>query len=168
MNHPHDKLIFLDFDGVLNTVGTKVRIKHPIFDMKIRGLEDTRVKLVSDLANEFNAKIVISSSWREFISLENIKKMLSELGMTAEIIGETPQAFEDIGFGFNKMRLGRSEEIEAYLFKNGYPKNFLIIDDLQTKFFNNQILTSDSTGFFRGHLVKARRILSSEMEVPYE
>ena len=66
-------IIFLDFDGVLNCVGTKDRIPHPeISSVRIRGIDKFRVELVSDLAAETQSSIVISSSWREFFLIDEI------------------------------------------------------------------------------------------------
>lgn len=155
------KIIFLDFDGVLNSVGTKDRITHPIFGHRIRGLDDFRVKLVSDLAVESGASIVISSTWREHFELPYLNAILYKRGMRGNIIDQTPKAYQEIGWGFDKMRLERGDEIAAWLRKNEKPESILVLDDLPTQFKRYQIQTNDGTGFFAGHMKKARRILST-------
>ena len=49
------KIIFLDIDGVLNTAFTRKRNEH---------IDDFRVKLLSDIVQQTNAKIVLTSTWR--------------------------------------------------------------------------------------------------------
>ena len=161
-NLSSQKIIFLDFDGVLNSIGTKDRIIHPLFYHKIRGLDDFRVKLVSDLAIEKSADIVISSTWREFYQLNELISLLGSRGMRANIIGRTPIAHEEI-FDNRKMRIDREDEIEAWMKQNGVPDYFLILDDIQTKFKDNQVKTSDGTGFFSGLLKRSRKILDTKV-----
>lgn len=45
------KIIFLDIDGVLNTAFTRKRNEH---------IDDFRVKLLSDIVQQTNAKIVLT------------------------------------------------------------------------------------------------------------
>ena len=49
------KIIFLDIDGVLNTAFTRKRNEY---------IDDFRVKLLSDIVQQTNAKIVLTSTWR--------------------------------------------------------------------------------------------------------
>jgi hypothetical protein len=158
-------LIFLDFDGVLNCVGTKDRINHPKFSgIRIRGLDKERVELVSSLAEETNSQIIISSSWREVFDMAQIKSLLKSYGFvnSVRIIDRTPIQI-DSGWSLSKMTLTRSDEIELYL-KNNQPDHLLILDDIVTKYKRYQIQTVDSTGFFSGHMKRARQILSLKFE----
>jgi len=158
-----DKIIFLDFDGVLNCIGTKDRVNHPRFpDCRVRGLDNFRVKLVSDLAIQTGAKIVISSTWRLMHTLDELRTLLYSRGLDSkvEIIGGTPESYREIGLGFGPKRGERGDDIQLWLEQNGNPKHYLVLDDLDTKHDWHQIQTSDSTGFFKGHMKRAVNILN--------
>jgi hypothetical protein len=158
-----DKIIFLDFDGVLNSIGTKDRVDHPLFPgHRVRGVDNFRVKLVSDLALETGAKIVISSTWREMYTLEWLREFLYSRGMDrrVEIIDFTPKSYETIGWGLQPRRGERGDDIQLWLEQNGNPPCYLVLDDLETNHPGHQVLTQDSTGFFQGLMKRARFILN--------
>ncbi len=84
------KVLFLDFDGVLNNKaffeGFKGRFV-PDEDM----IDPQAVGLLQDIIDKTGAKIVISSSWRKGFDLEELQAMLKNKGLVrAEIIGKTP------------------------------------------------------------------------------
>ena len=114
------KIIFLDFDGVLNS--DKYVRKHGNFGLII---DPSRMLLLKQIIDETNAKIVLSTSWREhWNSMEN---HCDFMGITInsifrkyrlEIFDKTP-----------KMNFKREEEILRWL--EDYPcvTNFVILDD---------------------------------------
>ena len=51
-------VIFLDVDGVLNNAYTTDRIKGYI------GIDDNKVRLLKQIVDYFDAKIILSSTWR--------------------------------------------------------------------------------------------------------
>lgn len=158
-----DKIIFLDFDGVLNSVGTKDRVSHPMFPKdRVRGIDDFRVKLVSDLALQTGAKIVISSTWREYHTLEELRTLLYNRGLDSkvEIIGFTPKSYEVIGWGFGPKRGERGDDIHLWLNQNGNPKTYLILDDIYCHDDEHQVQTEDRTGFWNGLMKRALKILN--------
>lgn len=53
-----DKVIFLDIDGVLNCIPTKARCQGCI------GIDDLKVKLLKQIIDNTNAKIVLTSTWK--------------------------------------------------------------------------------------------------------
>ena len=54
------RIIFLDIDGVLNSIHTKERtLNGYIF------IEDEKILLLKDLIEKTNAKVVLSSTWRQ-------------------------------------------------------------------------------------------------------
>ena len=57
-------VIFLDVDGVLNNEYTTDRIKGYI------GIDDNKVRLLKQIVDYFDAKIVLSSTWRHDIDNE--------------------------------------------------------------------------------------------------
>ena len=113
--------IFLDIDGVLRThksdLEWSLQLGVPIplsvydrrFDRKI-------VSYINEVVGYTRAKIVITSTWRVKHSLEELKQIFRDNGITAEIVGKT-----DIG-------LNRGEEIEQYISENEI-ENYVVIDD---------------------------------------
>lgn len=105
------KVVFLDVDGVLNTI-------DGICNFGMNYIDDERVQLVAKIINATDAKIVLSSTWR--IDPENRKLVeiaLSKYGLTifdATLISE-------------KYDL-RKNEIQQWLDQNPTDK-FAIIDD---------------------------------------
>jgi len=108
------KIIFLDFDGVLNSLDA---ILHSGSYGGLTPLFKKHVEVVEFVIKHTNAKIVISSTWR----LGNTLKQLQELLPTLPIIDVTP-IFQD------KIR---GLEIQVWLDSNKElcVENFLIIDD---------------------------------------
>src|SRR5277367_551807 len=88
------KIVFLDFDGVLNSHEFMLK------EYELRGTSDgpkgttgidsiavARVEKICELGN---ASIVVSSSWRYGHSLIELKEILAEAGLTAKVIDTTP------------------------------------------------------------------------------
>lgn len=122
------KLIFLDVDGVLNTISER----------RMWGLDYVspfRIELVNTICKVTDAKIVLSSAWRKS---EKDKDILKQNGL--DWIAQTP-----ITFGWT-----RAEEI-ASVIKEKHPAKFVIIDDLDEAFlkFPPEVCfqTSDNDGF---------------------
>jgi histidinol phosphatase-like enzyme len=124
------KVVFLDIDGVLNNTSTEETFEDYYF------VEDEKVELLKQLVTRTNAKLVLSSTWREgwyarerienpsksFKSairlFEALEKKLSEYDL--ELLSYT----EDFG--------ARGEEIGLWLKNwNGEPiESFVILDDM--------------------------------------
>nr|DAN37931.1 MAG TPA: HAD domain protein [Caudoviricetes sp.] len=119
------KIIFLDFDGVLNRFHCETT--------ELYRLEKDIVQIFIDTVKEVNAKIVVSSSWRrhgkEFIVNTLKKKNASEL---LNYFHEDSICPEDNKEAF------RGNEINLWL-KNHQDENikYLILDD-ESDFFENQ------------------------------
>lgn len=126
-------IVFLDFDGVL----------HHFFPEK--GLSDEEnahfafsknlEKAIKEL-KDIDIKIVISSSWRENYSIEQIKSNFSDY-MASKIIGFTPviensQYYKDL-VGAGSDVPSHTREIEAMMWLDSHPeyKNWVAIDDVK-------------------------------------
>lgn len=128
------KVIFLDFDGVLNgfdwvrearkkQLHTKDRRKH-----ELAMLDPLQVLRINRACEETGAKIVFSTSWRNGATADYLHGLLQELGFKGEHAGETP----------NPMDIGskcRGDEIIAYLAAHPEIESFAIIDDMHPKAF---------------------------------
>ncbi|MBQ8862419.1 MAG: hypothetical protein IJ021_06755 [Clostridia bacterium] len=114
-------VIFLDFDGVLNS-------DRYILTHRAQGiaLDPLCMTLLADIVNAGRAKIVLTTSWRSHwsanpkrcdITGEEINAKFAEYGL--EIYDKTPH----IGYV-------REEEILAWLDDNPEVTNFVVLDDM--------------------------------------
>lgn len=110
------KLIFLDFDGVLNTIKTAVLgDTRPFLERKL-------VAKLNSLVMRTGADIVVTSSWRRDFSTLKLSSFLETAGLISGcVIGKT----QDLGYGTE----GRSQEIETAIAALGDVSSFVILDD---------------------------------------
>jgi hypothetical protein len=80
-------LVFLDIDGVLNC---EVFYHTASEDEKWNNISPFRIRLLNELCEKTNAKIVISSSWRMGKSIKHFQSLFDSLGGNFEVIGKTP------------------------------------------------------------------------------
>ncbi len=108
------RIIFLDFDGVLNT--PKNWGKRPL----IHAITPELVKRVSNFRKEIDAHIVIASTWRKHFDIAEIQFMLEHHGFeNAEyVIDYTPILEQQ-----------RQYEIMAWLQEHNDVENYVILDD---------------------------------------
>ncbi len=107
-------IVFLDFDGVLNSerstqeLGTRYRFSR------------ASVETFNSVLRETDARIVISSSWREHWALKENAQFLERDGvLPGRVIGKTLTLDRERGL-----------EIDAWLASVPYPvKSFVILDD---------------------------------------
>lgn len=115
------KVIFLDFDGVLNSAASFLWEKRK----KTLRLADTLNPVCCSnlqyiLENDSSIKIVISSTWRKLHSLVELHNILKSYGVeSARIIGKTPMF----------MNSHRGREIRAWLDENPGITKYVILDD---------------------------------------
>lgn len=87
------KVIFVDFDGVLNSdahFAANAERSQRSGDMSML-LDPAKCALLNDCIAATSAKVVISSDWRLRIEFEQIERMLRMRGvLCAEVIGQTP------------------------------------------------------------------------------
>ena len=115
------KVVFLDIDGVLNS-------EDYVYSYREYGIaiDPTRMVLLKQIIDETNAKIVLSTSWREHwektpnecgkIGLQ-INSIFSQYNL--EILDKTPN-----------LRTRREQEIWYWLNKHPQVKNFIVLDDM--------------------------------------
>jgi HAD domain in Swiss Army Knife RNA repair proteins len=145
------KIIFLDIDGVLNSKEyyKKVNMKIDNWDR----FDPETVKLINALVQEFNARIVITSSWR-FGAKDLLFKELKKSQLLKHLYKnwETPMIY-----------LGtRGEEIKQWMAKHPEVNGYVILDDrddILPEQLAHFIKTDIETGFKQVHYEKARSIL---------
>ena len=81
--------IFLDVDGVLNSMEYQSKIKDWNKSKKTQ-IDPATIPLLNDIILSTKAKVVLSSTWR-ILYYDVLVEILKELGCVAEIIDRTPQ-----------------------------------------------------------------------------
>ena len=133
--------IFLDIDGVVVTEWSYLNVEGE--------LNADSVFALNQLFEQFETRIVVSSTWREMHSQEELKEILKPL--KAEIIGVTP------------VLETRGEEIFQWIHDNELSTAFLILDDnlfdLEHFFSANHIVYIENgyktTAFTADHITDA-------------
>ena len=163
------KVIFLDFDGVINNCGDiDDYIFYPVNDKsnRIHSLPFSAsnivpLKMLFDFLFKENIKIVLSTSWRQIISYKDLdiafKNFLGFSHMNEKIIiNEIPVIYESL-------EAIRGNEIKVFLENNPNISDYLIIDDnfdfLKTQ-KNHLILTNASIGFSEKDFQKVKTYFS--------
>lgn len=135
------RVIFLDIDGVLNSEAflRELDVEHrelghhdlcECYRLEHQ-IDRDAVARLNHLIAETGAKIVISSSWRRLLDPPELRRVLGEYGLVAEIIGETPDGHDDemrAAYEFPD-QLFRGNEIDFWLKAHPEVDRFVILDD---------------------------------------
>ena len=130
-----DNILFLDFDGVINI---------SINNYKEKKFSKNCVNNVNRLCKKYNFKIVVISSWKEYVGY---KEMLYDAGLSESIpvVGKT-----------DRLESSRETEIMKYLLDHPNIAKFLILDDgYFYELSKYQIKTDISKGFNEGKFREA-------------
>ena len=116
------KVVFLDIDGVLNSRLWFERRETNAHNMA-NDIDPEAAARVQRLCDETGAVLVISSTWRLIHQLNAIRTVFKSKGLTAHVIGKTPE----------RPRGDRGDEIQRWLdLANLFPlrpSGMVIIDD---------------------------------------
>ena len=139
------RVIFLDFDGVLNG-GWR------------RGVEfnwclPSAVRALNWLTAKSGAEIVVSSAWRHNRSLPGLVRKLREWGVTGKVIGATKRQL-DYTEGLDEPR---SVYIAEWLRRHPQVRDYAILDD-------NNIFLSDDGVWYTDHNL-ADRFVQTQTKV---
>lgn len=133
------KILFLDIDGVLNYSGTKAR------DGGYIGIDPDLMPFLNMIVERTDCKIVISSTWRNMHTIEQLKEKFEAAGFKYGdyIIDKTPT------FHSSDFFVPRGCEIKSWLDSSREVESFAIVDDnsdmlLEHRF--NFVKTSERTG----------------------
>jgi histidinol phosphatase-like enzyme len=157
------KIIFLDIDGVLNSI----KFMNQCYNDGINPddkIDFKAVELLSDLVKQADAKIVISSCWRlpflDYNNLEGLRELLVVRNNLPDvIIGMTPEVWEP------GKRKTRGNEIQKWIDDCGIDiESFVIIDDDSDMEHLSPFLvkTKVSDGLKLEHIIKAMIILENK------
>jgi RNase P/RNase MRP subunit p29 len=131
-----NKVLFLDFDGVLNTNGflKAVHAKAKEQGRKLLPIDDidpSKVIILNRIVKETSACIVLSTSWRELFGAADTADFLFNSGFEGRVIGSTPNHIDIT----RKMSMvtPRWLEIHHWILANkDKVSKFAIIDDLSS------------------------------------
>lgn len=146
------KIIFLDIDGVLNSVAwLKTLPEPPRIDEMI---DREAVRRLNRLLDETGgAKIVVSSTWRLGKSVQNLQEILEKFGCTGTVIGKAPYLGKRRGY---EIQHWLSEQAEQ-------PERFVILDDDSDMEHPSPFLvqTTWQNGLLDEHVTAAAKFLLS-------
>lgn len=158
------KVIFLDFDGVLNSqasfiMETRKRLNKKKAS-KLCPVNETLCEVYCSnlqyiLEKVPDANIVISSTWRSIFDLDWLKDKLTSYGVdSSKVIDKTPETFGR----------ARGREIQMWLDDHKEVKEFVIIDDnhIGGDFEHEIVFTEWNVGLTLNHARKAVEILSGK------
>lgn len=145
IDHP---VLFLDIDGVLNSVQYAMRLKKP----GMLGIDPDTIPHLQRIVDKTGCNIVISSTWRITHRLPEIRGLLVKAGMRSPcpVRDRTPG-----GGGF------RGNQIAEWLENTGFDGRYVCLDD-DSDFLPSQPLvqTDNQIGLTAEHADRCIAILN--------
>lgn len=126
--HKMKKIIFLDFDGVMDTAYyDHYLVKNGLPETDKYGcvFDPDCIKALAHIIEDTGASIVVSSTWKDFMPMEQILQMWKDRNLPGEVIDATPTVSKH-----------RGDEIDAWFAEYGKPCQYVILDDLPFSEFN--------------------------------
>jgi hypothetical protein len=151
------KVVFLDFDGVLNS-STFIDFGVALFTAD--QIDARAVTILNGLLERSGAKVVVSSSWRRIHTIEALLELLRARGFTGEIVGVTPS----LHLSPDGIPRVRGHEIQMWLDEQPTPvERFVILDDdsEMAGVAHRLVRTDPAVGLCREHAVKALAMLAA-------
>lgn len=149
--------IYLDVDGVVTTVGYQRRVGKD-------RLDPAQIALVAALVLEFDARVVVSSTWR----VEDCRSTLVEAGLPDDCFHHDwrtailPTSRDPANGGMLPAEdAGRGDEIAEHAIRNGIGR-YLVLDDVDVgpTHAGRHVRPLAERGLQEADFVLARRILS--------
>ena len=170
----YDKIIFLDFDGVLNTEHHQRKLQYerkPWQDKHGAYFDPEAVKQLQMIVETTHADIVIESSWK-YLGLEAMQQLWQDRQLPGRVVDITPSAISDNVLLSTDMDITnpymlhcKGAEIASWLCDNNMQDApFVIIDD-EYVFLESQlqhfILTNPYDGLTEDLAMRAINTLCS-------
>lgn len=165
------KILFLDFDGVLNSWQTAIMEREnprtldiPVeLESLISNFDERNVWCLKYIVkNVPGIEIVISSSWRKSFPLDDIRRSLAFFGLDSTVIAGVTPALRMSG-------ITRGEEIRQWMEDNlhGEEVSFIILDDYSVGDFEDDFLKTDQmNGLVFSDAVRAIKHLNPTWKQP--
>ena len=129
------KILFLDFDGVLNTERWHKQVdENSLQDKYGYAFDPGAVENLDKILNETGAEIVVSSSWK-FMGLAKMQDMWKDRKLPGKVIGITPNSVSDeflLNADLDNMDLMpiRGQEVKEWFTLHGKDvSHYAILDD---------------------------------------
>ena len=123
------KVIFLDFDGVLNTP---------------KGYwNKDNIKQLNRICDLTGAIVVVSSSWKMSHGVDALRELLINAGFTGLLFGTTPDLRKQTKSGL-WLGVDRGVEILAWI-KQYAPIKYIAIDDINDPWMEDFLIKTDSS-----------------------
>ena len=139
------KILFLDIDGVLNSERLMAEndARHAALGSHtcecyslVYQMDRACVTRLNRILRETGALVVISSSWRKLMDIDEVTRVLVSFGFEGTVIGETPDLVNDAAWlakhewGRNGYeRIDRGHEIWEWVAAHPEVTHFVILDD---------------------------------------
>ncbi len=161
------RIVFLDFDGVLNS-HEYMRDRAPAEERaSVTGLDRVAVARLNRMVESGCAEVVVSSSWRHGRTLHELRVILADAGFTGEVVGKTPDCAHkpEGGLWHGAMR---GNEVQSWLdlapLFGIEVTQFVIVDDDSdmAHLADRHIKTTFETGLTDADVDRAVRMLDEE------
>lgn len=155
------KVVFVDFDGVLNSdayFAAREREGRAVTDWwGADCLDPMAIARLDRIASSCAAGVVVSSSWRLRFSLDELRAMLVDRGLTALVIDRTPACYRSP----DGVRLTRADEIQQWLDEHPATTAFVILEDEEPlgELDANAVRTNPAFGLLDAHAGAAIALL---------
>lgn len=156
------KVIFLDFDGVLNTYSYLFLTDG---DAPEQGLDPKAIRHVNEIIRQTGAVVVLSTAWRYQHSQGRLATMLERRGLhgaitEGKVIDVTPEPVQFV------IHEPRENEVRAWLAKHPEVESFVVLDDLNEfkGMTDRHVHTSPSKGLLAAHVDVAVRTLLTPLK----
>lgn len=150
------KVLFLDHDGVIclsqqwggrfKKKGYDSNPETPL-DIRMDSFDSKAVKVLNSIIEETGCEIVVSSDWKKWGDLEQMKKMYITRGIKPPIdLTPNMKDFDNDGFGFYQWKdlyeLIRVEEIKKWLEGRPEVTHWVAVDDMNLSKLSNFVMTT--------------------------
>jgi hypothetical protein len=128
------KIIFLDFDGVMDTEyydSLLIDNGKPICDSYGIIFDPFCVECLKHIIDKTDARIVVSSSWKVVMTYDEILAMWKDRHLPGIVTGVTPTLSDE---------LCRGDEIDAWIRLNNFDGKYVIMDDFDADNFKEHQL----------------------------
>ncbi len=161
------KLVFLDFDGVLNSRAYMIQRSEQGCKAGVLGIDPAAVTHLNRLVRAASAEVVVSSTWRHNRDREQLQGVLNEAGFVGSVRGRTPRWLHKTPGGIYAAGT-RGDEIQAWL--DAAPdygvdvESFVIIDDDSdmAHLASRLVKTAFETGLTDADVDRALGVLTEE------
>lgn len=163
------RVVFLDIDGVLNSVEFVEERRKPIDTthdtlhvIARHKIDPEAVHRLNRLVETTKAKVVLSSAWRYWMTTEFIQEVLEDLGFVGEIIDATLE-HEDDGTRYD-IDHGRRRLIDLWLKGRDDIDAFVVLDDdLRVHDEEHFVRTDYRVGLLDKDVDKAIELFNSQL-----